>query len=97
MDITRRNFLKISGAAALTGGLTVPLQPESAQAEISKILYTKETTTICPYCGVGCGIRAPALGYDRRPEKMPRAKRLRALRLSLPPGAQCPRPAKQQG
>ena len=56
MDITRRGFLKITGATALSGGLSVSLQPEEAQAKISKIVYNKETTTICPYCGVGCGI-----------------------------------------
>lgn len=56
MDITRRGFLKISGATALAGGWGVALEPEAAQAQISKIVYTKETTTICPYCGVGCGI-----------------------------------------
>lgn len=56
MDVTRRGFLKISGATALAGGLGVPLFPKAAQAQPSKILYTKETTTICPYCAVGCGI-----------------------------------------
>jgi len=56
MDVTRRGFLKISGATALAGGLGVPLMPREAHAQPTKILYTKETTTICPYCAVGCGI-----------------------------------------
>ncbi len=56
MDITRRGFLKISGAAALAGGLGVELLPRTVQAQPLKILYAKETTTICPYCAVGCGI-----------------------------------------
>ena len=56
MDITRRGFLKLSGATALAGGVSVSLQPDGAQAQTSKIVYNKETTTICPYCGVGCGI-----------------------------------------
>ena len=56
MDITRRGFLKISGATALAGGMSIPLQPNAARAQTSKLVYTKETTTICPYCGVGCGI-----------------------------------------
>jgi len=57
MEITRRGFLKISGATALAGGWGVSLQPGAARAQAaSKLLYTKETTTICPYCGVGCGI-----------------------------------------
>jgi len=56
MHVTRRSFLKISGATALAGGLGLPLTPEAAQAQPSKIVYAKETTTICPYCAVGCGI-----------------------------------------
>ena len=56
MDLTRRGFLKISGATALTGGLGISLVPRAAHAQPSKIVYTKETTTICPYCSVGCGI-----------------------------------------
>jgi len=56
MNVTRRSFLKISGATALAGGLGVPLMAEAAHAQPSKIIYTKETTTICPYCSVGCGM-----------------------------------------
>jgi formate dehydrogenase major subunit len=56
MDITRRSFLKMSGATALAGGMGVSLQPGAARAQASKLVHTKETTTICPYCGVGCGI-----------------------------------------
>jgi len=56
MDVSRRGFLKISGASALAGGLGLPLIPGIAHAQPSKILYTKESTTICPYCSVGCGI-----------------------------------------
>ena len=55
-DITRRGFLKFSGATALAGGMSISLQPNAARAQVSKLVYTKETTTICPYCGVGCGI-----------------------------------------
>jgi formate dehydrogenase major subunit len=56
MEVSRRGFLKISGATALACGQGVPLMPKAAQAQPLKIVYTKETTTICPYCGVGCGI-----------------------------------------
>ncbi len=56
MEVTRRGFLKISGATALATGLGVSSIPKAAQAQPSKILFTKETTTICPYCAVGCGI-----------------------------------------
>lgn len=56
MDVTRRGFLKISGATALAGGLGIEGMSRIAQAQPPKIQYTKETTTICPYCAVGCGI-----------------------------------------
>ncbi len=56
MEVSRRGFLKVSGAAALAGGLGIPLKPDVAHAQPPKIAYTKETTTICPYCSVGCGI-----------------------------------------
>ena len=56
MDFTRRAFLKFSGAAALAGGVSIPFTPNAARTQASKLVYTKETTTICPYCGVGCGI-----------------------------------------
>ena len=57
MDLSRRSFLKISGgvagasllpdalAAGTDGGMTFPLHKKVG-----------ETLTICPYCGVGCGM-----------------------------------------
>jgi formate dehydrogenase major subunit len=56
MEVSRRGFLKISGATALAGGLGLSVQTASAQGPPPKILYTRETTSICPYCAVGCGI-----------------------------------------
>ncbi|MDD2672734.1 MAG: formate dehydrogenase, partial [Syntrophales bacterium] len=56
MDVSRRGFLKISGAAFMAGGIGFQLKPAAAHAQPLKIKYTKETTTICPYCSVGCGI-----------------------------------------
>jgi formate dehydrogenase major subunit len=56
MEVSRRGFLKISGATALAGGLGFSAQTASAQGPPPKILYTRETTSICPYCAVGCGI-----------------------------------------
>lgn len=56
MEITRRGFLKISSAVLAAGGLGVSLKPVSAYAQPLKIKYAKETTTICPYCSVGCSI-----------------------------------------
>lgn len=56
MDVSRRGFLKISGAVLATSGLGVSLKPVSAHAQPLKVKYAKETTTICPYCSVGCSI-----------------------------------------
>lgn len=56
-DASRRRFLKQSGlgvaAAAAAGGVA----PE-AEAAIGRDLKTAgavQTTTVCPFCGVGCG------------------------------------------
>lgn len=38
------------------GGLGFNLSPFEARAQILRIRWGKETTTICPYCAVGCGI-----------------------------------------
>ena len=55
MKITRRSFLKISGLGAL-GISTVPRKSSAkAQAEPSEP-KTDQTTSICPFCAVGCGL-----------------------------------------
>jgi formate dehydrogenase major subunit len=56
MDVSRRGFFKISGAALAASGIGISLTPDTAKAQPFKIKYTKETTTVCPYCSVGCGI-----------------------------------------
>lgn len=56
MDVSRRGFLKISGTALMSSGVGISLKPVAAHAQPLKIKYAKETTTICPYCAVGCGI-----------------------------------------
>jgi formate dehydrogenase major subunit len=58
MRISRRGFLKISGGVttgAVLGTFGVHLKSSQAQAQTLKTRYAKESTTICPYCGVGCG------------------------------------------
>lgn len=52
MKVSRRGFLKLSSLAALTlkTGFAWAGPPKF------KLVETKETTTICPYCAVGCGI-----------------------------------------
>jgi len=56
MDVTRRGFLKLSGTVLAASGVGISLKPVSAYAAPLKIQYAKETTTICPYCSVGCSI-----------------------------------------
>jgi len=62
MELTRRQFLILSGAVGGTLALSrlgLDLAPVKAFAEDSKALRlktAKQFTTICPYCGVGCGI-----------------------------------------
>ena len=56
MDVSRRGFLKISGTVCAASGLGISLKPVSAYAQPLKVQYAKETTTVCPYCSVGCSI-----------------------------------------
>ena len=59
MELSRRDFLKISGTAS-AGGLLIykaldaePVSAGSLQLDLSKPIG--EVPTICCYCGVGCG------------------------------------------
>src|SRR5574342_579986 len=56
----RRSLLKLvvsGGAGASAGGLSTLLEAQaSTVARANKLEATTETTTICPYCGCGCGI-----------------------------------------
>jgi formate dehydrogenase major subunit len=59
MKITRRTFLKVSGATAagtVMGGLGFDLSPAEVYAQELRIKGAKETTSVCCYCSVGCGI-----------------------------------------
>jgi formate dehydrogenase major subunit len=58
MQLTRRSFLKLSGAAAATATLTgVGLSKASASAiDPLRIKYAQEFPTTCTFCGVGCGV-----------------------------------------
>ncbi len=56
MPVTRRNFLKLSGttaAGAFLGGTSFLTGCKTAP---EKLRGASETSTICPYCGVGCGL-----------------------------------------
>lgn len=57
MKVSRRGFIKITGATTggtILGSLGFFPQRAEAQALELKIKYAKESTTICPYCAVGC-------------------------------------------
>jgi len=59
LQVSRRSFLKLSGATTLTivlADLGFDLSTVSAQVQNFKIKSAKATPTICPYCSVGCGI-----------------------------------------
>ncbi|OGP58937.1 MAG: formate dehydrogenase [Deltaproteobacteria bacterium RBG_13_49_15] len=58
MNVSRREFIQITGATAAglaVSGLGFDLSPVKSYAQTLKIKDAKETTTICCYCGVGCG------------------------------------------
>ncbi len=59
MRITRRQFFKftVSSAASIAFlGLGIDLKSLKSHAQTLKIRYAKETTSICCYCAVGCGL-----------------------------------------
>lgn len=43
-------------AATAFGGLGFDLSPAFAQAESAKLKFTKQSTSVCCYCSVGCGL-----------------------------------------
>ena len=59
VDVTRRDFLKITGATL--GGSSLVLlgfSPAAAIAEVRQFKLTRatETRNTCPYCAVACGV-----------------------------------------
>lgn len=55
LSLSRRDFLKFSGGG-LAASLGLQLSPLEAKAEGLAIQHAKESTTICPYCSVGCSM-----------------------------------------
>jgi len=67
MKLTRREFLLSTGALAAGGifaKIGLDLTPSVAYAEALKTRYSVESTTICPYCGVGCGLIVSAINRN---------------------------------
>jgi formate dehydrogenase major subunit len=56
MEVSRRDFLKISGGTLLLGSAPAAAGAQEAQALELRIKGAKVTTTVCPYCSVGCSI-----------------------------------------
>ena len=56
MGVSRRDFLKIGGTAAVAS--TVGLSPQEVEANQreNRLKGAKVTTSICPFCAVGCGM-----------------------------------------
>jgi formate dehydrogenase major subunit len=64
-DLTRRQFLKITGATLAGSSLALlGFSPAVAIAEVRefKLARTTETRNTCPYCAVACGIVMYGLG-----------------------------------
>ena len=61
MELKRRTFLAAVAGSAGTGGLLkglfgINLDPTRALAQANPPVRGKITTTICPFCSVGCGL-----------------------------------------
>lgn len=63
MKLTRRDFLAASGLAPLLGVASARGRETTASVP-RRIRYAKETTSICPFCGVGCGLIVQARDGD---------------------------------
>jgi formate dehydrogenase major subunit len=59
LKVTRREFLTLTGTTAagliLSSCAGPAVKPVEEKAGEMKPAYAKQITTICPYCGVGCG------------------------------------------
>jgi formate dehydrogenase major subunit len=68
MDVSRRDFLKVSAGTAsgtaLGGlaGLGISLAPAVARAQELRIKDAKATPSVCPYCSVGCATLIHTVG-----------------------------------
>lgn len=74
MDLSRRSFLKLTGAGVAATSLGALGFGEAEAAEIAhvrpfKLTTTTETRNTCPYCSVACGIIMYSKGDLRKGEK----------------------------
>ena len=62
MDLSRRQFFQASATALATTAFGFDLSRAQARAKELKIARTTQTTSVCPYCAVGCGVVIHTLG-----------------------------------
>jgi len=56
MSVTRRDFFRIAGTGLAGASWGTGIVASEARAADSKLEGADRTTTICPYCSVGCGL-----------------------------------------
>jgi formate dehydrogenase major subunit len=61
-ELTRRSFLKAGATAVATSAFGFDLRAAAAAARELKIARTTETSSVCPYCAVGCSVVIHTLG-----------------------------------
>lgn len=64
-ELTRRQFLKVSGASLAGSSLAlIGFSPTAALAEVREFKLSRATVTrnTCPYCSVSCGVLMYSLG-----------------------------------
>ena len=62
LDLSRRQFFQASATALATTAFGFDLARAQARAKELKIARTTQTTSVCPYCAVGCGVVIHTLG-----------------------------------
>ena len=55
MGVSRRDFLKLTGATAVAGAVGGAGEAQALERE-NRLNGATKTTSICPYCAVGCGM-----------------------------------------
>ncbi len=71
-ELTRRQFLKVSGASLAGSSLAlIGFSPSVALAEVRefKLARATETRNTCPYCSVSCGLLMYSLGDNAKNAK----------------------------
>jgi formate dehydrogenase major subunit len=62
LDLSRRQFFQAGATALATTAFGFDLSRAQARAKELKIARTTQTTSVCPYCAVGCSVVIHTLG-----------------------------------